>query len=293
MNLQLTGGDAQPTRPAIAAAPPAALATTLADFVASTRHLPLVSGMAAQLVRSVESEHITAAELSRQIATDAVLASHLLRLVNSSFYGMSRRIGTVADALAVLGFNMVRRIVTAVVMQRPVLAHLPDTPATREFWRHQLLCAALARFVHRRGGDDGEEVAYMAGLLHDVGKLAMFVRWPQAFGEMMQRPSSGDGSLIAEERSHFGFDHAQAGGALLRQWNLPEAIVLATAAHADDLPPTDPVAASVWQANRLAHTLADMAEQADEPPCLQEAGLDAAARRQILDEVDGFAGKRG
>lgn len=293
MTLQLSSTPAKPSSPVIAAAPSIAVATTLAGFVAATRHPPLVSSMAAQLVRSVESEHITAAELSRQIASDAVLASHLLRLVNSAFYGMSRRIGTVADALAVLGFNMVRRIVTAVVMQRPVLAHLPDTPATRAFWRHQLLCAALARFVHRRSGADGEEVAYMAGLLHDIGKLAMFVRWPHEFGELLQRPSTSDGSLIADERARFGFDHAQAGGALLHQWNLPEAIVLATAGHADALPPADPLAASVWHANRLAHALVEQPTLIGEPPCLQAAGLDAGARRQILKEVDSFAGKHG
>ena len=293
MNLPLSRSQATPGNPTIAAAPSTTLAPTLAEFVAATRHPPLVSSMVAQLVRSVESEHITAAELSRQIAGDAVLASHLLRLVNSSFYGMSRRIGTVADALAVLGFNMVRRIVTAVVMQRPVLAHLPDTPATREFWRHQLLCAALARFVHRRSGADGEEVAYMAGLLHDIGKLAMFVRWPRDYGELLQSPSTGDGALIADERARFGFDHAQAGGALLHQWNLPEAIVLAIASHADALPPADPVAASVWHANRLADALAKPSAQADESARLQEAGLDPAARRQILEEVDSFAGKRG
>ena len=268
-------------------------APAVAEFVASIRHLPLYPGMAAQLVRSVEQEDITGPALARQITGDAALSSHLLRLANSSFYGLSRRIGTVTDALAVLGFNMVRRIVTSMVMQRPVLAYLPDTKATRAFWRHQLLCAALARFVHQRSGADGEEVAYMAGLLHDVGRLAMFVRWPQAYGALLQRPSTDDAWLIAEEHQHFGFDHAVAGGALLRLWSVPEAIALAALAHADVAAPEDTVAASVWHASRLAHRLADEADNGSTTSWMKEAGLSAAMRRQIVDEVDAFAGSRG
>lgn len=266
--------------------------TSVSDFAMSIRHLPLFPTMAVQLVRSVQQEDISAAEMARQIAADVGLSSHLLRLVNSSFYGLSRRIATVADALAVLGFNMVRRIVTAAVLQRPVHAHLPDTPATQAFWRHQLLTAALARFVHGKKGEDGEEVAYMAGLLHDVGRLAMFVRWPQDYGELLQRPIAEDDLAIDEERQRFGFDHAQAGGALLRLWSVPEAIVLATRGHADDSAPADPLAASVWQANRLAHLLATEPEDGPEPAWMREAGLSADMRRKIVDEVGAFAGGR-
>jgi HD-like signal output (HDOD) protein len=264
-------------------------APAVAEFVASIRHLPLYPGMAAQLVRSVEQENITGPELARQITGDAALSSHLLRLVNSSFHGLSRRIGTVADALAVLGFNMVRRIVTSMVMQRPVLAFLPETETTRAFWRHQLLCAALARFVHRRSATDGEELAYMAGLLHDVGRLAMLVRWPQAYGVLLQAPTTDDAGSMAQEHQHFGFDHAVAGGALLRLWKVPEPIALAAFTHADAAAPEDPVAASVWHANRLA----DEVDNGRTPHWMKEAGLSAAMRRQIVDEVDAFAGSRG
>jgi HD-like signal output (HDOD) protein len=267
--------------------------TSVTDFVTSIRHLPLFPTMAVQLVRSVQQEDISAAEMARQIAADVALSSHLLRLVNSSFYGLSRRIGTVADALAVLGFNMVRRIVTAAVLQRPVQIHLPDTPATQEFWRHQLLTAALARFVHGKKVEDGEEVAYMAGLLHDVGRLAMFVRWPEEYLELLQRPISEDDLALSEEQQRFGFDHTRAGAALLRLWSVPEPIVLATYRHGDSHAPEDPLAASVWQANRVAHLLATEPDEGPMPPWMLQAGLCAATRRKIVDEVNAFAGGRG
>ncbi|MCY7305652.1 MAG: HDOD domain-containing protein [Rhodoferax sp.] len=264
----------------------------LTEFVAATGHLPLLAGMAAQLVRSVEREDISAAELGRQIAADAVLASHLLRLVNAPYYSRSRRIGSVTDALAVLGFNMVRRISTSVLMLRPLLVHLPDTLATRAFWRHQLLCAGFARLVHQLRQADGEEVAYMAGLLHDVGRLALFVRWPETYAEFLQPPFGDEHTLIAAERLRFGFDHAQAGSAVLHHWNVPEAITTAAGRHADQAAPPEPVADSVWRANRLAHRMAAEVWESAAPAWMVEAGLDRAACRRIVDEVDALASAR-
>lgn len=266
----------------------------LEDFVASVQHLPLYTAMAARLVRSVEREDITASELGRQIGADAVLASHLLRLANSSFYGMSGRIGTVSDAIAVLGLNMVRRIVTSAVLQRPLTPYLHDTPGVREFWRHQLMCAALARHLQVRKRQAGEEVAYMAGLLHDVGRLVMLVRRPHDYAELRDRPYAPDDQPIAErERERFGFDHAQVGAALLKLWGVPERIVQAVRQHADRTTPDEPIAVSVWHANRLAHPLVDQPPGGPDRPWMIEAGLTAEVRQRIVDEVGAFATLNG
>ena len=264
----------------------------LEEFVASIQHLPLFTGMAAQLVRSVEREDITTAELSRQISTDAALAVHLLRLVNSSYYGLSRRVGTVTEALAVLGLDLVRRVVTAAVLQRPLLAYLHDTQAAREFWRHQLVCAALARHLHGRKGQDGE-VAYMAGLLHDVGRLVMLMHQPKDTEELLQRAGVDDDSSVETERKRFGFDHAQVGAALLELWGVPERMVQATHQHADVTEPEEPMAASVWHANRLAHLLVSEPDDHQDRPWVQQAGLTDQVCQQILDEVAAFEGDRG
>lgn len=264
----------------------------LEEFVAAIQHLPLFTGMAAQLVRSVEREDITTAELSRQISTDAALAAHLLRLVNSSYYGLSRRVGTVSEALAVLGLDLVRRVVTAAVLQRPLLAYLHDTQAAREFWRHQLVCAALARHLHGRKGQDSE-VAYMAGLLHDVGRLVMLMHRPKDIDALLHRPGADDDSSVQNERKRFGFDHAQVGGALLEFWGVPERMVQATHQHADIAEPEEPMAASVWHANRLAHLLVSEPDDSQDRPWMQQAGLSPEVCRAILDEVAAFEGDRG
>jgi HD-like signal output (HDOD) protein len=281
-------------RPAPARVAPA----ELGEFTTAIRRLPLFPGVAVQLIGSVEREDISARELSDLISRDAALSVHLLRLVNSSFYGLSRRIGTVDDALAVLGFNLVRRVVTSMVMQRPLATLLPDTAATRAFWQHQLLSAVLARHLHRVRGEEGEELAYMAGLLHDIGRLAMLAHWPEGYRALLTASADdadtagADAGICRDERRVFGFDHALAGGVLLAAWDVPEPIAMAAEMHVDAAEPTPPVAASVWRANRLAHRMAHEPDTGQPTPWMEAAGLDPAARRRIEGEVLGLAGAR-
>ena len=257
----------------------------LESFVASVQHLPLFTGTAMQLIRSVDQEDVTVGELSRLISTDAALVAHLLRIVNSSYYGVSRRIGTVSDALSVLGVNLIRRTVTAAVLQRPLFAYLHETSVARAFWRHGLLCAALARHLAMQKGVDGE-LAYMAGLMHDVGRLAMLMQFPQQSDVLLRVRSDDDNFGIDREFSRFGFDHAQVGGALLELWGLPEQIVQAAHQHADETEPEDPMSASVWRGNLLSHEMIDEPDDQDVlMPWMVEAGLSVKARRQIVDEI--------
>ena len=269
----------------------------LEEFVASVQHLPLFSGTAVQLIRSVDQEQITAGELSRLISTDAALSAHLLRIVNSPYYGLARRVGTVSDALTVLGLNLVRRTVTAAVLQRPLFAYLHDTEIARAFWRHELLCAALARHLALRRGFDGE-FAYMAGLLHDVGRLVMLVQFSDQSDILLTRRSDDD-SGIDRERRLFGFDHAQVGGALLELWGLPGGLVQAAHQHADETEPAEPSAAGIWRANLISHVMAADAEPAsgvDEnevSPWMDAIDLSVKVRKQILDEIAALENDRG
>ena len=268
-------------------------AEALQAFVASVQHLPLFSGTAMQLIRSVDREDVPVAELSRLISTDAALVAHLLRIVNSPYYGLSRRIGTVGDALAVLGVNLIRRTVTAAVLQRPLFAYLHDTAVARAFWRHGLQCAALARHLAAARGIDGE-LAYMAGLMHDVGRLAMLMQYPHETDLLLRQRRGDDEFGIDDETAHFGFDHAQVGGALLELWELPAEIVTVARRHADTIEPDDALSASVWQANRYAHEMVDEPEVLEEPsPWMLAAGLSLEARQKIEDEIAALESDQG
>ena len=262
---------------------------SLEAFVASVQHLPLFTGTAGQLIRSVDREDVGVQELGRLIATDAALVAHLLRLVNSAFYGVTRKIGTVTEALAVLGLDLVRRTVVVAVLQRPLFAYLHDTETVRAFWRHELLCAALARHLASRQGSNSE-LAYMAGLLHDVGRLVMLMQFPQHADVLLRGRSDDDDTGTAHELATFGFTHAQVGGALLESWGLPEEIVQAAHQHVDETEPEDAIAAAVWRGNLLSHELDDGDDESadEETPWMTAIGLSVAARHKMLEEIEAF-----
>lgn len=269
---------------------PTAFSPAVNAFVSQVGQLPLMPGLALTLVRSVHDDSLGTTELGSRIADDSALAAQLLRLVNSPFYGFSRRIGTVSDAIAVLGFNLVRRIVTAAVLHRPQHAALPDGPATRAFWRHQLLTAVLARFAHTQRGDNGEEQAYMAGLLHDIGRLAMHACRPPLDGLLAPSHSLGEDALVQQERERLGFDHAEAGAALLHAWQLPHPLVHAVRQHSSPTAPDEATAASVWQANRMAHCIEDDPVPMQEQPWMRECGLGLTDCLRLVAEVDAITG---
>lgn len=258
---------------------------SLADFVASIQHLPLFSGMAAELIGSVEREDVTSAELAKLISTDPALVMDLLRKVNSAYYGLSRKVSAIQEAIAVLGLDQIRRIVTAAILHRPLMAYLHDSDGARALWRHQLLCASIARLVHARRGGDGE-VAYMAGLLHDVGRLALVMQFPQFSDELLERGGGAACGTSLWEREQFGFDHAIVGAALLQLWGMPSAMVLATGQHENRAEPNDGLAASVWLGNMLSHHLAANGDDAgDDEEAMSAVGLTLDNRRRLLAEV--------
>lgn len=253
----------------------------LAAFVASVQHLPLFTGTAAQLIRSVDRDDVTSQELGRLIATDAALTAHLLRMVNSPYYGVSRRVGTITEAFALLGLDLVRRTVTVAVLQRPLFAYLHDTTLARAFWRHKLVCATLSRHLAAEAGAR-TELAYMAGLMHDVGRLVLVGQYPKHVELLLRR--AGDDLGPAGEIEAFGFTNAQVGAALLEHWGLPESIVQAAHQHADAAEPEEPIAAAVWRANQLSRDFAE--ESDDDAPWMQGIGLSAGARHRMLDEIE-------
>jgi HD-like signal output (HDOD) protein len=264
----------------------------LEEFVASVEHLPLFAGIAAQLIKSVDDESMTASELARQVSTDAALVAQLLRLVNSPYYGLRRGVATVSDAIAVLGLNLVRRVVIAAVLQRPLFAYLPDTRVARDFWRHQLFCALLARHLHQHKRLNGE-VAYMAGMLHDVGRLVMLLKYPLEIDAMLDDRSIEDDTALERERARFGFDHAVVGAALLELWDVPTQMVVCAGRHAEVTEPDDALAASVWRANLLAHQLFDAGAAPFDEANFADVAITVAIRKQILEEVAAFEGASG
>jgi putative nucleotidyltransferase with HDIG domain len=170
--------------------------------------------------------------LADKIGQDPPLVARILRVANSPFYGMPREIGSMREAIVLLGINRVRDMLFGVCFSKIFPVRHKDFDY-KLFWHHSMAVADCTRQLANYTGIS-PEFAFTAGLLHDIGRLIIVVLFPDAFSRILNE--SGQ-PLAVTERRIVGFDHMEIGGKAARQWNLPVAIQEAIELH--ETPPAD------------------------------------------------------
>lgn len=172
---------------------------------------------------------ISYAAVADLIRTDAAFSAEVLRLANSSVFGPRYQVRDIPHALAVLGMNRLRAVITTLAMREFVLSGRQHR-ALGHAWRHSfataLACEQLAGAMWLDSG-----LAYTAGLLHDVGIIAMVVAKGGAYAELVANAPPHEEDFLARESELLGFDHCEAGQWLLGLWGLPPEFAQATARH--------------------------------------------------------------
>ncbi len=226
-------------------------------LVRQVRELPALPETVLRVMQLTEDPKAGVADAAKVLVSDQALAARVLKLANSAFYGSSRRIGTVSDAVVILGMRTTRNLVMAASCEALLEGEVAGYGLPRGvLLRHSLACAAAAQALAKRAGYRGLEEAFVAGLLHDIGKVVMNAYERDQFGEVLAKMSGGAASAEAE-RAVFGFDHAEAGGCLLERWNLPPALVSAVRHHHVplDAPGDSPLPCLVHAADAVCLTL--------------------------------------
>jgi putative nucleotidyltransferase with HDIG domain len=162
-------------------------------------------------------------DIAKVIGQDPSFTVRLLRVANSSFYGFSSTIDTVAKAVAVIGTSQIRSLALATSVASS-FEGLPNTLVSMEhFWKHSLYCALVARCLAKRARRCDPDAVFTAALLHDIGELVIFNRMPQQAKDalLIVLDSVDELPIYQAERQVMGFDHAEVGGELARQWKLP------------------------------------------------------------------------
>ena len=197
----------------------------LVQEIAELRPLPAV---ALRVLEIAESEHFSAHELAQAIGTDAALTAKMLRLANSAYYGFPRRISTVRDAVVLLGFRAVRSatLATCVIDAMPQGTQIDD----RTFWHFSITVGMLAEVLARSARAHADE-AFTAGVLHNIGRLALDQHRPDALRRAVHLSRSEGMSLPEAERALLGYTDAELGGALALFWNFPTELAEAVARH--------------------------------------------------------------
>lgn len=177
-----------------------------------------------RLSELLEDPNATTQDIGKLLAQDPGLTLRVLKIANSPLYGLSRQVETVDNAVMVLGKRQIVEVVLATTVSK-VIAGIPnDVYDMDDFWSHSILCGIVTRELTRLCRHVDIDFAFVAGLLHDVGQLVLFNRYPGqsrvALELVMDRERPVE--LFEAERKIFGFDHAVLAGRLLELWLLPE-----------------------------------------------------------------------
>lgn len=206
---------------------------TLTADTLVTRSLELVSPPStyAQLSELVQKPNTSADDISEIINTDPSLATRLLKIVNSPFYGFPSQINTIARAITIVG----TRELIQLVLATSVINAFKGIPSTLidldHFWRHSLACALTAKQIAKLCKQSAPEQFFTSGLLHNIGCLVMYQSMPELAREAINASQFGQETIFQAEQRIFGFDHAQVGEALLKKWRLPSSLYEPTRYH--------------------------------------------------------------
>ena len=203
---------------------------TVEDILSRVRTLPTLPVIVYKLLKLTESPTSTAAELAEVIARDQALTARLLRLVNSSFYALRSEVVKVSHAIALLGFVAIKNLALGLSVV-DMFGRSEGELDGEAFWGHSLGCATCARLIAEHVHYAPAEEAFVAGLLHDIGKLVMHEHFPKKFNAALRAAREEVIPLTTAERRLFDTDHAELGAALAEHWHLPEPLCTAIARH--------------------------------------------------------------
>jgi putative nucleotidyltransferase with HDIG domain len=259
---------------------------SMTDVVKSIRDLPALPVIVIELMSTLDQEDASANSLADKLSRDQAISAKTLRLANSSFYGMQSKVTTIQQAIAVLGFNSVRTLVTTAAIINGFASDGQNSFNFQAFWRHAIASALCAKTIAKRA-DLNQDFAFMVGLLHDIGRLVLVTGSPEKYAAVIVYRKEKDSTFLEAERAVLELDHAMVGSALAAHWKFPPLMQKAIANH--HLPGNDDtgsLAAVAHMADCITHAL-DLSDDDDDqvPPLLPAIWNKFNFTQDILDEI--------
>ncbi len=194
--------------------------------ISRVEDLPTLPRTVLRITELVNDPKSSARDLARIITDDQVLAARLLKLVNSSFYGFPQRISTITGAIVLLGFDAIRNLLlTTSVFDLFSNRKKISLIRQEQFWDHSLGCAVAAKVIGKHLRYDKVEELFVAGLLHDIGKIVEMIFLSQAFKDINRLVGDKNILMITAEETILGYGHPEVGKLLAERWNLPPKLV--------------------------------------------------------------------
>lgn len=185
------------------------------------KKIPVQAGIISNIINLDVESHKCFFELDNLISSDQGVASLVLRVVNSPFYSRGNKVATIPLAVSLLGYSVVRSL-ALLAFSRSLFSQTKNTLFRLHIWQHSLLTAIASQTIcHVLGYAKLHDEAFIAGLMHDTGKVLMFNHNPESYQNVFKYSFENNCNSIEAEKKYFGFDHCEVGQEAVKEWKLP------------------------------------------------------------------------
>ena len=186
------------------------------------KNIPVQAGIISKIISLQVDSNNCFQELDDLISSDQGVASLVLRVVNSPFYSRGNKVTTIPFAISLLGYTVVRSL-ALLAFSRSLFSHTKNPQFKLHIWQHSLLTALASQTICQELGHIKLiDEAFIAGLMHDTGKVLMFSHSPESYEKVFKLVFESQCSSVVAEQKYFAFDHCQVGLEAVREWKLPD-----------------------------------------------------------------------
>jgi HD-like signal output (HDOD) protein/nitrogen-specific signal transduction histidine kinase len=233
------------------------------DRISTLKDLPSLPHILMKLMAACNDENGSLGDIVDILTNDPSLCAKVLRMVNSAYYGLGSRVDGIDQAVAYLGTDAVKNIAVCSAVYQAFNTRKGDSAFNLKlFWWHSLKCALLSRIFAKEVAYGRPEEAFVAGLLHDIGKLVLWVNFPEKYTELIKQYEDR-AEMLATGESQLGATHSQIGAWLLDRWKFPSLVADSAFYHHEPLERIAdalPLSQIVYTANMLSGKTADSRE---------------------------------
>jgi HD-like signal output (HDOD) protein len=198
------------------------------DLVKKVGDLKVLPFVARKLLEAISDENASIDELSNIIEKDQTIAARVLKISNSALYGLRQEITSLNQAIMILGFKTIRSLVLS-VSTKSLYKKFGITE--KMMWEHSVGAAIAAKLISSNLESGVKDVAFIGGLMHDLGKVFMNNETPEAFGEVMMKMYNDGVESIAAEQEIYGYTHPEIGSKVITKWGLSPVLVKVIELH--------------------------------------------------------------
>lgn len=195
----------------------AATMSTTEQVLKKIKTLPPMPLVVQKLIKVMDDENCSATDVSDVLSSDQALTGKVLKLVNSSFFGLSGTVSTISRAVVILGMGPLRNLALGMSLAK-LMPKSGEEDLQESFWAHAMACAAASEVIAREINYPDPEEAFIAGLLHDMGQMVLKDALPNEFSEFLALNST---NILDDEKRLMGMAHTRTGQKLMKHWKLP------------------------------------------------------------------------